>query len=175
MKQYNLVFEGTVSDGRKVEEVKSNLATLFKVDPKKIDHLFIAPSAVIKKNVNYDVAMQYQHAMRKAGALCKVKEVIENIDQQAAETPSPPSLPQSAGIQMVGGVNQTAQGLEIKEYSEPKAKSGVGDIIAGVVLIGIGLVFGGSVFTGNPGILDYFFDGLGLFWIGKGIYRLVRN
>ena len=175
MKQYNLVFEGTVSDGHKVEEVKSNLASLFKVDPKKIDHLFSGPSAVIKKNVNYDVAMQYQHALRKAGAICKVKEVIENIDQQAAETPNPPPLPASGGIQMVGGVTESAQEAEIKEHSEPKTRSGVGDIIAGVVLIGIGLLFGGSVFTGNPGILDYFFDGLGVFWIGKGIYHLVRG
>ena len=67
MKQYNLVFEGAVSDGRKVEEVKSNLATIFKVDENKIDHLFTAPLAVIKKNINYDVAMQYQHALKKAG------------------------------------------------------------------------------------------------------------
>lgn len=175
MKQYNLVFEGTVSTGYQVEEVKSNLASIFKVDPKQIDHLFTAPSAVIKKNVDYDVAMQYQHALRKAGAICKVKEVIENIDQQAAETPNPPPLPGSAGIQMVGGVTQPAQETETKEHSEPKTRSGVGDIIAGVVLIGIGLLFGGSVFTGNPGILDYFFDGLGVFWIGKGIYHLVRG
>jgi hypothetical protein len=175
MKQYNLVFEGAVSDGRKVEEVKSNLATLFKVDENKIDHLFTAPSAVIKKNINYDVAMQYQHALKKAGAICKVTEAIENIDQQAAETPSPPPLPQSAGIQMVGGVSLPAQESEIKEHSEPKTRSGVGDIIAGVVLIGIGLAFGGSIFTGNPGLLDYFFDGLGLFWIGKGIFCLIRN
>ena len=174
MKQYNLVFEGAVSDGRKVEEVKSNLAALFKVDEKKIDHLFTAPSAVIKKNVNYDVAMQYQHAMKKAGAICNVTEVIENMNQQSAETPGPPPIPPAAGLQMVGGVLQPAQESEIKKYSEPKARSGVGDIIAGVVLIGIGLVFGGSVFTGNPGLLDYFFDGLGVFWIGKGIYRLVR-
>jgi hypothetical protein len=60
---------------------------------------------------------------------------------------------------MVGGVIQSAQEADIQEHSEPKAKSGVGDIIAGVVLIGIGLAFGGSVFTGNPGLLDYFFDG----------------
>ena len=119
--------------------------------------------------------MQYQHALRKAGAICEVKEVIENIDQQAAETSGPPPLPASGGIQMVGGVTQPAQEAEIKEHSEPKTRSGVGDIIAGVVLIGIGLLFGGSVFTGNPGILDYFFDGLGVFWIGKGIYHLARG
>ena len=175
MKQYNLVFEGNVSDGRKVEEVKSNLATLFKVDSNKIDQLFTAPSTVIKKNVNYDMAMQYQHALKKAGAVCKLTEVIENIDQQASPTPGPPPLQQSAGVQMVGGVSMPVQESEIKENSEPKTRSGVGDIIAGIVLIGIGLAFGGSIFTGNPGVLDYFFDGLGLFWIGKGIYSLIRS
>jgi hypothetical protein len=32
----------------------------------------------------------------------------------------------------------------------------VRDDIAGVVLVGIGLVFGGSVFTGDAEVLDYF-------------------
>jgi hypothetical protein len=66
---------------------------------------------------------------------------------------------------------------ESKAESTPQTKSrkGIGDIIAGVVIIGIGFTYGGSVFLGNPGMLDYFFDGLGIFWIGKGIYKLVRR
>ena len=75
---------------------------------------------------------------------------------------------------MVGGEIQTAHEPEIQGQAATKSGSGVGDIIAGVVLIGIGFLFGGSVFLGNPGLLDYVFDGLGVFWIGKGIYRLVR-
>ncbi len=51
--------------------------------------------------------------------------------------------------------------------------NGIGDIIGGGILIGIGLMFGGSVFTGNPGMLDWLFDGLGMFWIGRGVYRMV--
>jgi len=175
MKQYNVVFGGAVLGGHKAAEVRKNLATLFKADEKKIDQLFAAPQAVLKRNIDYDQAMKYQKSLQRAGAICNVEEVIQNIDQQAVATPGPPPIPQSAGIQMVGGVSLPAQEPDIKEYSEPKAKSGVGDIIAGVVLIGIGLAFGGSVFTGNPGLLDYFFDGLGVFWIGKGIYRLVRS
>ncbi len=49
------------------------------------------------------------------------------------------------------------------------------NIIAGVVLIGIGLAIGDSIFLGNFGILSLFFDGLGFFWIGKGIYQLWRQ
>lgn len=48
-------------------------------------------------------------------------------------------------------------------------------IIAGVVLIGIGFAMGDSIFLGNFGILSFFFDGLGLFWIGKGALHLWRQ
>ena len=58
--------------------------------------------------------------------------------------------------------------------SKTRSRKGIGDIIAGVVIIGIGFTYGGSVFLGNPGLIDYFFDGLGIFWIGRGIYKLLR-
>jgi hypothetical protein len=48
-------------------------------------------------------------------------------------------------------------------------------IIAGVVLIGIGFAMGDSIFLGNFDVLSIFFDGLGLFWIGKGSYSLWRE
>ena len=46
------------------------------------------------------------------------------------------------------------------------------NIIAGAVLIGLGFVLGDSIFLGNFGILSIFFDGLGLFWVGLGCYKL---
>ena len=49
------------------------------------------------------------------------------------------------------------------------------NIIAGVVLIGVGLAIGDSIFLGNFGILSLIFDGLGFFWIGKGIFQLWRQ
>ena len=174
MKQYNVVFGGAVSGGNNVEEVKKNLGSIFKADEKKIDQLFAAPQVVLKRNIDYDQAMKYQRALQRAGAICDVEEVIQNIDQRAADTPAPPPIQKPAGVHMVGGELQTAHEIETEEHSESKSGAGIGDIIAGIVLIGIGFLFGGSIFLGNPGPLDYFFDGLGLFWIGKGIYRLVR-
>ncbi|MHC4940082.1 MAG: hypothetical protein ACYTHK_14025 [Planctomycetota bacterium] len=49
---------------------------------------------------------------------------------------------------------------------------GVRDIVGGLVLIGIGFTWGSSVFLGNPTGLDWFFDGLGTFWVCKGLYNL---
>jgi hypothetical protein len=49
------------------------------------------------------------------------------------------------------------------------------DIIAGAVLIGIGFAFGGSIFLGDFSISSWIFDGLGTFWIGKGLYGLYKN
>ncbi|MBW2488965.1 MAG: hypothetical protein JRE72_16195 [Deltaproteobacteria bacterium] len=174
MKQFNVVFGGAVSGGHKVEDVKKNLAELFKADPQKIDQLFEAPRVVLKRNVDYDQAMKYQSALQRAGAVCDVQEVIQDMDQQAAAPAAPPPLQPQSGVHMVGGEVQGVHEPATPVQTEKKSGSGVGDIIAGVVLIGIGFLFGGSVFLGNPGLLDYLFDGLGLFWIGKGIYRLVR-
>jgi hypothetical protein len=174
MKQFNVVFGGAVSGGRNVEEVKKNLAALFKADEKKIDQLFETPHMVLKRNIDYEQAMKYQTAVQRAGAICEVEEVIQDVGQQAAAPSGPPPIPQPSGVHMVGGEIQSAHEPEIEEQAEAKSGSGVGDIIAGVVLIGIGFLFGGSVFLGNPGLLDWVFDGLGVFWIGKGIYRLVR-
>lgn len=51
----------------------------------------------------------------------------------------------------------------------------MGNIIAGVVLIGIGLAMGGSVFRGDFSPVSLFFDGLGVFWIAKGVIGMVRE
>jgi hypothetical protein len=45
------------------------------------------------------------------------------------------------------------------------------DIVAGAVILAIGLFMGGSVFTGDADLLDWIFDLLGIFWLGRGIYR----
>ncbi len=49
------------------------------------------------------------------------------------------------------------------------------DIISGVVLIGIGFVLGGSVFLGDFSPLNFLFDGLGTFFIIKGLISVFKN
>jgi hypothetical protein len=56
--------------------------------------------------------------------------------------------------------------------ADERRQQGVRDMVGGAVLIGIGFLFGGSVFLGNPTFLDWIFDGLGTFWVAKGVYFL---
>ena len=47
------------------------------------------------------------------------------------------------------------------------------DIFWGAVIIAIGLFMGGSVFLGQFTLINFFFDGLGVFFIGKGALSLL--
>lgn len=54
-------------------------------------------------------------------------------------------------------------------------QNGIWDLAAGGVLIAIGVSYGGSVFTGDPTLFDWFFDLLGSFWVGRGLFRIVSS
>ncbi len=187
MSQYNLIFKGTIADGYRVEQVKKNLADLFKVDQQKVESLFTNDSVVLKKDLNHESALKYRKALLKAGAVCNIKPSGGSADSlplekaappapavQALKQSAPPPLPNQTLDKKITGTVDAAVEKTDAATSEKTKNKGVKDIIAGVAIIGIGFLFGGSVFLGNPGILDYFFDGLGVFWIGKGIYHLVR-
>ena len=193
MSNYRLVFDGTISDGYQVEDVKKNLAALLKANATQIERLFSKPEVVLKKGMDYDSALQYQKALQKAGTVCKVINTSQNQgmlpveeaapvkinDQFIAESPPLPD-PNMVNEPMmdVGQValpqEMAAQKFESKASAGSNIGRGMKDIIAGVVLIGIGLVFGGSIFLGTADTLDIFFDCLGLFWIGLGIYKMIR-
>lgn len=49
------------------------------------------------------------------------------------------------------------------------------NIFWGLVIIAIGLVRGDSIFYGDFTVLPIIFDGLGLFWLGKGVLSLVNG
>ena len=47
------------------------------------------------------------------------------------------------------------------------------DIFWGIVIIAIGIITGGSVFLGELSLFNVFFDGLGVFFIGKGAVSMM--
>ncbi len=193
MGNYKLVFDGSISAGYQVEDVKKNLARLLKANATQIERLFAKQEVILKKGMDYDAAMKYQKALQKAGTVCKLLDAsqhqgilpveeaapVKSNDQFIAE-PSPATGSNFANESMMEIGHTTmpqeaaVQSSEDQESSANKIGRGIKDIIAGVVLIGIGLVLGGSIFLGNADALDIFFDCLGLFWIGSGIYKMVR-
>ena len=188
MGNYNVVFEGNISNGYQIQDVKKNLSELFKIDEKKVDILFNKPRVVLKKGLDYESALKYTKVLQKTGAICKVKsfgETTTPLQMESAEAPDPgaqvlkqavpPAIPANASFPAaVNAANLDS--TQVDETSSEKApRKGFGDIFWGIVIIGIGFTYGGSVFLGNPGPFDYVFDGLGVFWIGRGVYRLVRG
>ena len=188
MNNYDVIFEGNISSGFKIQDVKKNLAALFKIDEKKVDTLFAKSQVVLKKGLDHDSALKYRKALLKTGAICNVKAVAGRSGAHPVERAVPPdaaaqalkqTVPPPIASQTPISLTEDTANLEAGSSAEASVEKtplkGIGDIIAGVVLIAIGFTFGGSVFLGNPGLLDYFFDGLGIFWIGRGIFKMVRK
>ena len=188
MSNYSVIFEGNISDGHQIQNVKKKLGTLFKIDNKRVDLLFARPQTVLKKGLDYDSAQKYRQAILHTGAVCNVKaegEAASGLPLEKAASPAtevqalkqsvPPPVPSPAPLAATEDTTERDVTQSDDTSSGKKSYKGIGDIIAGVVIIGIGLSYGGSVFLGNPGPLDYLFDGLGVFWIGRGIFKLVRG
>ena len=57
-------------------------------------------------------------------------------------------------------------------FKADRRKTGVRDIVGGLVLIGIGFAYGGSIFMGTADVIDWAFDLVGTFWVVKGLYLL---
>jgi len=47
------------------------------------------------------------------------------------------------------------------------------DIFRGAIIIGIGLAMGGSIYPRQFTLFNFFFDGLGIFFIGKGAMNMI--
>ncbi|MCK5697537.1 MAG: hypothetical protein KAI02_05200 [Gammaproteobacteria bacterium] len=77
MAHYNLVFQGKVIEGASVNQVKLNLAQLFKMSTTKVEHLFSGKPVNIKKNIDTQLAKKYLLIFKKAGAIVKAIKVQE--------------------------------------------------------------------------------------------------
>lgn len=104
-------------------------------------------------------------------------QAIDNRPPPIDNTAPPiDDTPPVSGVQTPADVRPIESGKGSRKAGKSRGfPSGVGDIIGGGVLICIGLAMGGSVFTGDATIIDWFFDILGAFWICRGVYRLIKK
>ena len=70
--QYQVVFRGEIAPDARIEEVKANLAKLFKTDDARIERLFSGKAIVLKKDLRQEDGERYRILLNKAGALCEV-------------------------------------------------------------------------------------------------------
>ncbi|KTC37837.1 hypothetical protein AO269_14230 [Pseudomonas putida] len=64
MSLYEIVFSGECVPGASLDQVKSNLATLFKADAQRIELLFSGRRLVLKNNLDAQAAEKYRRFQR---------------------------------------------------------------------------------------------------------------
>lgn len=72
---YKVIFEGRLVEGRDADDVKQQLARLFRTDMVQIEQLFNSTPAILKSGLDFSTAAKYEAALRKAGALCCIKTI----------------------------------------------------------------------------------------------------
>ncbi len=72
---YKLIFEGKIQPGFAENTVRKNLQALFKVENSKMQRLFSGAPVVVRKNLPEDKIRQYEKALIKAGAACRILSV----------------------------------------------------------------------------------------------------
>jgi hypothetical protein len=74
--RYKVIFDGKIVKGRRLEEVKRNLALFYKIDSKKIERLFAKRPIVIRKDADPHTAIKYRRAFEKAGVICEIVPIV---------------------------------------------------------------------------------------------------
>ena len=86
--QFQIVFDGTLTGNIELEQVKKNLAAMFKMNATQVEALFSGKSIVIKRNVDEATAKKYDMAFAKAGAKCTLISSQSSTAKSAAAAPA---------------------------------------------------------------------------------------
>ena len=77
---YKLIFEAKIQPGFKEKVVRKNLQALFKADKGKMKRLFSGDPVIVRKNLPEDKIRQYEKAMIRAGACCRILSVKDALE-----------------------------------------------------------------------------------------------
>ena len=93
--RYDIIFAGEISQDAHLTDVKKNLAALFKVSEKRVERMFTGKPVVIKKHLDYETAVKYSQALKKAGAI----GIIRKAESENADIPRTMTCPQCGHTQ----------------------------------------------------------------------------
>lgn len=149
---YHVVFKGEIIKGANLDSVKRNLGSLFKISGPKLEKLFSGAAVVLKKNLDFENAMKYRTALKKAGAIVDLKEIQiqANVPPKAtpgravfgerpsAAAPETPPLPE---------VTESAP----KTASNPQAKTAATNGVEGAIAAQVQVPIPSSVRVAEAG------------------------
>jgi len=78
--KYKIIYEGKIAEGYSIDEVKKNLASLYKVDIGEIDRLFTGRPIVLKEDLDYQTAIKDKDTFEATGAVCTLVSIKEDAD-----------------------------------------------------------------------------------------------
>lgn len=98
--RFKIVFAGELMPGHALEQVRENIANLFKTDPSKIAHLFSGRPVEIKRDLDSSEADKYLGALQRAGAkVSKQEDLGASLSLVATEDHPDPNAPQEPGTE----------------------------------------------------------------------------
>lgn len=90
--RFKIVFSGELMPAAQLDEVKANLARLFKSDSAKIDSLFSGTPVALKRDLGEDEAEKYLAALQRAGAkVYKETDLGASLSLVETEDHNPPA------------------------------------------------------------------------------------
>lgn len=126
--RYKVIFEGIILEGCDAEEVKKNLAALFKISAERIEKYFVGRPVVIRNNADHQTAGKIEKAFRDAGAVCRAEAIVEsdvdeipNLEMEQQSRPPESSAPETmkcpkCGFQQEQGEECGHCGIVIRKF-----------------------------------------------------------
>jgi len=72
---FELVFYGQLAQGVSLQQVKTNVAQLFKANSEQVERMFTGQRVVIRNKLDAETAQKYIAAMKKRGAICQLERM----------------------------------------------------------------------------------------------------
>jgi hypothetical protein len=164
MSTYAVIVTGEILPGFELEEVKEEIARLFKVKEKRLDRVFSGKQLIVKNDLDLDRAEAYQNAIQNAGLGCIIKleekEVLKRKraeEQEEQESAISELMPDAQMSEIHPQSDETND--EHNPYEQPQAELSEASEATELNLV-------------DPNGLS---AGAGWDWIGEGYYYFKQN
>ena len=97
-----------------------------------------------------------------------------SIDEVPPRVPPPTTMAPAEG-EPQRGITASLLATSRAQQRRKFIQQAIGTVVAGCAIVAIGWFFGNSVFRGGAGWIDVGFDGLGIYFIGVGMFDLVTT